>query len=880
MIETTDFASIEVDKENIQPIPQGRSALKLKELVTADQDKLNATLVKERAEFESKLTPETLEELDDPLELYLQYIKWIRENYRNGNTNESCLIQVLERATHDFKDNDYYKNEIRYFKIWLEYITYSDHPGDVFNYLLKKKIGAELALFYEEYSQFFELNGQYDKAQSIFELGISVNARPSKRLKRNYDTFLERRKEKGTTVASYVAKGLSNPDGKGLLLLNSSEKPKKKMELFSGSSLQDKTIDDISAKNHQNLDKIENSRKENKLEPTKWKGQTLNVSSSKTKTTRKMEIFRDKDAQYPITKKVPHADGKRYETHDFNLDLFMPTAKSNSAIKSESFSMFEVLLKFYNIKPVSVENKSEFTKRSSSTAFETPLNKRVKNTCVDQSPNVQDTPLLEYFKSSKGIFSMMDEDKSAVTEGKDNFEKEVVGRKTTFGDIPRTEEKNELIDAIIGGAFSDIFTDNTLTKTTEKELLKTPIKESSMKTSLEKTETQNNDDLTSSPFVENPDDSGFELAKSTIVENTVVNPYDRALRKELETKIASKLFRNVNFNNFSNKTIRKLQCFKSIFQPKAPAIYGNKQALIELNNVTFCITRELGSGDLSHIYLSESLDGKLIAMKVTSPPEIWEPYIISAINLRSRDFIKIEAFNMYEDESYLLIPYYEQGSLSDMMKCLSRYNYLTGKNFIEETLIIYLSIQLLSNVIKLHKLQIVHCDLKLEKCMLNIQRSSIKPTFNDLVLTGYEKSIDLTLFPIDTKFNCESMNISGQNLSEIVDSTNWRYEPDYIGVANIIHYLLFGNTLKLRKQGPHFRLVEPLKKYWQQDLWNELFDVLINPKIHGPPESIILELERLKAKFQNWFNLTVDKRLFMNKLRDICGILETRFKTK
>lgn len=84
----TNFSSLNVDKENIMPIPQGRSASKLNELINADSKLLQSQLVEQRTQFENSLDPQILQDSDDPLDAYLQYIKWIRDNYKTGNTHE------------------------------------------------------------------------------------------------------------------------------------------------------------------------------------------------------------------------------------------------------------------------------------------------------------------------------------------------------------------------------------------------------------------------------------------------------------------------------------------------------------------------------------------------------------------------------------------------------------------------------------------------------------------------------------------------------------------------------------------------------------------------------------------------------------------------
>ncbi|GMF01417.1 unnamed protein product [Ambrosiozyma monospora] len=121
----TDYSTFEQDKENIQPIRHGRSAATLAKIYSIPQSERRKMLAKEKEAFEEKLKSEYLETLDDPLEPYLDYLKWTRENFTTGADSESGMVNLLEKITQDFRDDEYYKNEIRYFKVWLERVIYT-----------------------------------------------------------------------------------------------------------------------------------------------------------------------------------------------------------------------------------------------------------------------------------------------------------------------------------------------------------------------------------------------------------------------------------------------------------------------------------------------------------------------------------------------------------------------------------------------------------------------------------------------------------------------------------------------------------------------------------------------------------------------------------
>ena len=137
-----DFEVIENQKENIQSLPGGRSARALAQLYTPPlssstgktpspsplqaQDAHYAA----RQAFEQEL--QTIDESDDPLDVYDRYVKWTLDTYPSAqNTRESQLCGLLERATKAFQSSTHYRNDPRYLKLWLHYIRlFSDAPRE------------------------------------------------------------------------------------------------------------------------------------------------------------------------------------------------------------------------------------------------------------------------------------------------------------------------------------------------------------------------------------------------------------------------------------------------------------------------------------------------------------------------------------------------------------------------------------------------------------------------------------------------------------------------------------------------------------------------------------------------------------------------------
>ncbi|ORZ25798.1 Mad3/BUB1 homology region 1-domain-containing protein [Absidia repens] len=186
-----DFGS---NLENIQPLKGGRRAHTLVTLSQQTDEERQSMIEQVRASFAKEL--EQLDDMDDPLEVYVRHLQWTLQTFPQGNNHESQLVDLLQQASHAFKDDPRYTSDPRYLKCWLEYAKCVDDAKDVFVFLAKKGIGQNLALFYEQYSILFESREKYKEARHVLETGIKRLAQPIRRLERHlehYNARIERR---------------------------------------------------------------------------------------------------------------------------------------------------------------------------------------------------------------------------------------------------------------------------------------------------------------------------------------------------------------------------------------------------------------------------------------------------------------------------------------------------------------------------------------------------------------------------------------------------------------------------------------------------------------------------------------------------------------
>jgi checkpoint serine/threonine-protein kinase len=312
------FDAIEIQKENIQSLPGGRSAKALaamcSPLAAAKSPPLSQTQdLKNRikADFEKEL--QGIEDADDPLDIYDRYIKWTVSAYPTAQaTKESNLLGLLEKATKSLLANSMCKNDPRYLKMWLLYIKlFSDSPRETYSFLSKHGVGENLALYYEEFAGWLERNGRWSQAEEVFATGVDRDARPRERLIRKYAEFQHRREAQTTQddgpsspalptmrpalVAKTDPFASSDPQARdraeAVAAAARAAKPARaKMAVFSDGTEEPQRT--ASSGSWESLGSLAERKKENTREAKPWAGETLD-GGKKVGAGPKMAVFRD-----------------------------------------------------------------------------------------------------------------------------------------------------------------------------------------------------------------------------------------------------------------------------------------------------------------------------------------------------------------------------------------------------------------------------------------------------------------------------------------------------------------------------------------------------------------------------------------------------------
>ncbi|KAG0141281.1 hypothetical protein CROQUDRAFT_674195 [Cronartium quercuum f. sp. fusiforme G11] len=357
-----DFSTIENQKENIQPLASGRSAAQLSSLFQKglsnsqtstelsqatssavnpmalaenlrsghqafrkDIDRLERAERGELDELDVDGRERALELLQDPLEIYVQYVRWTIESYPSGGTTaESKLIPLLEQSTRKFVTDSRYQNDLRYLKLWIYYShqVHREASRAIFSFLFHKKIGLDLSLLYEECSIVLCCFKDYDKAKEVLKRGIERQASPVERLVNRLEDVQQQHATAIANAPPPVEATLNPvPKSKG----GPPKKPVKgKMKIFEDGAEGQSSIpgqitrwDDIGT--------VEKNRKQNTVEPTAWKGQKLAMKPAATAGVpvarpTKMKIFEDSPGSVSAVDTLPKASGTLSEHTGLSID--------------------------------------------------------------------------------------------------------------------------------------------------------------------------------------------------------------------------------------------------------------------------------------------------------------------------------------------------------------------------------------------------------------------------------------------------------------------------------------------------------------------------------------------------------------------------------
>ena len=221
----------------------------------------------------------------------------------------------------------------------------------------------------------------------------------------------------------------------------------------------------------------------------------------------------------------------------------------------------------------------------------------------------------------------------------------------------------------------------------------------------------------------------------------------------------------------------------------------------------------------------------------------------------------------------LVMPFGEHGTLQDVLN-----SYLREGKQMHETLVMYYAVEMLRLVEWIHGAGIVHADLKPDNLLLRnggddwCDWAAHRPGSwmeKGLALIDFGRAIDLLMYPEEAAFVGDAGAESFRCI-EMMHGKPWTYQADCYAIASTIHCLLYGSYMEVELTPGTtntYRQRQPLRRYWKTELWEVVFDRLLNQPTESTPPPLgslrsLLE-EQMRGEGQNIRKLLMHQTITM-----------------
>lgn len=215
---------------------------------------------------------------------------------------------------------------------------------------------------------------------------------------------------------------------------------------------------------------------------------------------------------------------------------------------------------------------------------------------------------------------------------------------------------------------------------------------------------------------------------------------------------------------------------------------------VELGKHEYVIGQRLGEG--SSVYLAtRDEDVGTFAIKVSRPGKEWEFYILRSLHQKLENDERTKnslsqaiEFWAFEDESIMLMPYYEQGTLLDYVnKCRQE------SIVISDLLTAFFICELARSVAGLHRVGITHGDIRPETVLCRLGHDKVTASY---ALKG------------DEGWACRGIRLIGLSNSGVEKAADWR------GCAEVLYTMLHGRRLETEDGQVRKTASGPLAEIW------------------------------------------------------------------
>ncbi|CAH1793208.1 unnamed protein product [Owenia fusiformis] len=225
----------------------------------------------------------------------------------------------------------------------------------------------------------------------------------------------------------------------------------------------------------------------------------------------------------------------------------------------------------------------------------------------------------------------------------------------------------------------------------------------------------------------------------------------------------------------------------------------------------------LNSEDLEDL---DSTHQEKYVIKLQKPGSPWEFYICTELQRRLQrlndpidmcpSMMSIDRGYFYNDGSILVNRLHKRGTLLNLVNLHKK----AGKQ-IEEPLVMYLTIELLHIIEKLHKCNIIHGDIKPDNFLVMDIPQLDDDVFVEenkvLKLIDFGRSIDMEMFDAGTTFTAQ-VKTSGFQCIEMMTHRPWTYQTDLFGIVGTVHVLMFGEYMNVIQQNNQWKTSQTVKR--------------------------------------------------------------------